>query len=191
MPHRRRLRGEEQALGSKLKPKQANTINSKRIALRDRFEAFLEKQPLYMHDTGEPDRPRLIEFVDEDGEWTAPIDLGLPSSYAYATLVELGLSALADIEKKLRRGVCKDAIEFVKRQLGGKSAAIKHKKTEASGTSAVTRAEAAIQAHTAKILKTRWRYLNSRDALLQLGATEADLRDYKDLKLEDLKPLKS
>ncbi|KAG9073815.1 hypothetical protein FRC06_011128, partial [Ceratobasidium sp. 370] len=186
-----RLRDKEKSLGSKPKPKQANTINSKRIALRDRVETFLEKWPLYMHDAGEPDRPRLIEFIDEDGEWTSPTDLGLPSSYTYATLVKLGLSALADVEKKLRCGVCKDSIESIKRQLGGKSAAIKHKKTEASGTSAVTRAEAAIQAHTTKILKIRWRYLNSREALLQLGATEADLHDYKDLKLEDLKPLKS
>ncbi|KAG9084670.1 hypothetical protein FRC06_003947 [Ceratobasidium sp. 370] len=191
MTRRQRLRDEEKSLGSKPKPKQANTINSKRIALHNQVETFLEKRPLYMHDAGEPDRPRLIEFIDEDGEWTSPTDLGLPLSYTYATLVKLGLSALADVEKKLRRGVCKDSIESIKRQLGGKSAAIKHKKTKASGTSAITHAEAAIQAHTTKILKIQWWYLNSREALLQLGVTEADLHNYKDLKLKDLKPLKS
>ncbi|KAG9090169.1 hypothetical protein FS749_000777 [Ceratobasidium sp. UAMH 11750] len=186
-----KLRDEEKALGLQLKPRQANTINSKHIALRDRVDAFLEKRSLYMFNAGDPDSPRIMEFVGEDGEWTNAIDLGLPSSYVYPTLVDAGLSALADLEAKLRRGVCKDALESVKRQLGGKSAAIKHKKTEASGQAAVTHAEAAIQAHTVKIHKTRWRYLNSRDALLQLGATETDLKEYQDLKLEDLKPLKT
>ncbi|KAG8697453.1 hypothetical protein FRC08_006518 [Ceratobasidium sp. 394] len=186
-----KLRDEEKALGLQLKPRQANTVNSKRIALRDRVDAFLEKRSLYMFNASDPDSPRVLEFVGEDGEWTNSIDLGLPSSYMYATLVNAGLSVLADLEAKLRRGVCKDALESVKRQLGGKSAAIKHKRTEASGQAAVTRAEAVIQSHTVKIHKIRWRYLNSRDALLRLGATETDLKEYQDLKLDDLKPLKT
>ncbi|KAG8704174.1 hypothetical protein FRC09_003713 [Ceratobasidium sp. 395] len=184
------LKDEDKGLGSKPSPRQANGINSKRIKLRDRIEAWMEKRPLYMPDIGEPDSPRLIAFVGEDGEWTEPVDLGLPSSYVRATLVDAGLSAMADLEKKLRRGVCKDSLESVKRQLGGKAAAIKYKQTQ-SGQSCVTRAEAAIQAQTTKILKSRWRYLNSRDALLQLVMTEAELDEYKDLKLEDLKPLRA
>ncbi|KAG9094249.1 hypothetical protein FRC06_011011 [Ceratobasidium sp. 370] len=163
----------------------------KRIALRDRVDAFLEKRSLYMFNAGDPNSPRIMEFIGEDGEWTNSIDLGLPLSYVYATLVDTGLSVLADLEAKLQRGVCKDALESVKRQLGGKSVVIKHKKTEASGQIAVTRAEAVIQAHTVKIHKMQWRYPNSRDALLRLGATETDLKEYQDLKFEDFKPLKT
>ncbi|KAG8780461.1 hypothetical protein FRC12_023010 [Ceratobasidium sp. 428] len=185
------LKDEEKKLGSKLTPGQANGVTSKRIKLRDRIDAFLEKRPLYLLDIGDPDRPRPIDFVGEDGDWAQPVDLGLPSSYLYATLIDAGLSKMADLEAKLRRGVCRDALESVKRQLRGKAAAIKHKNSssEISGTMAVTRAESAIQTQTAKILKTRWRYLNSREALLQIKPTEADLLEYLDLKIEDLKPL--
>ncbi|KAG9103409.1 hypothetical protein FRC07_009997 [Ceratobasidium sp. 392] len=185
------LRDEEKALGPKPTPRQANAITSKRIALRDRADAFLEKRLLYMLDASDPDVPRLTEFVGEEGEWIDPIDLGLPSSYAPSTLADYGLSTLAELERKLRRGVCKDSLESVKRQLGGKAAAVKHKKNELRGQVAVTRAIAAIQAQTKKIMKARWRYLNSRSALLQLGATETDLLEYQDLEVKDLTPLKS
>ncbi|KAG8689881.1 hypothetical protein FRC08_010751 [Ceratobasidium sp. 394] len=187
----KKLKDEEKELGSKPSPRQANTINSKRLVLRDRVEAFLEKRPLYMPDIDEPDCPRLLEFIGEDGEWTDAIDLGLPSSYAESTLADAGLSAHAELERKLRRGMCKDSLESAKRLLGGKAVAIKYKDNQLSGQIAVTRAESTIQAHTAKILKASWRYTNSCDALLQLGPTENDLAIYKELKKEDLKPLKS
>ncbi|KAG8719187.1 hypothetical protein FRC09_011498 [Ceratobasidium sp. 395] len=185
------LKDEEKTLGSKPTPGQANGITSKRIKLRDRVDAFLEKRSLYIFDVGDPDRPRLIDFVSEDGDWAEPVDLGMPSSYAYTTLADVGLSKMADLEARLRRGVCKDALESVKRQLRGKAATIRHKHTsnEISGTMAVTRAESAIQAQTTKILKTRWRYLNSRNALIQIGAPETNFDDYLDLKLSDLTPL--
>ncbi|KAG8724654.1 hypothetical protein FRC09_016008 [Ceratobasidium sp. 395] len=185
------LKDEEKTLGSKPTPGQANGITSKRVKLRDRVDAFLEKRSLYIFDVGDPDHPRLIDFVSEDGDWAEPVDLGMPSPYAYTTLADVGLSKMADLEARLRRGVCKDALESVKRQLRGKAATIRHKHmlNEISGTMAVTRAESAIQAQTTKILKTRWRYLNSRNALIQIGAPETNFDDYLDLKLSDLTPL--
>ncbi|KAG8698163.1 hypothetical protein FRC08_006096 [Ceratobasidium sp. 394] len=185
------LRDEEKEHGLKPTPRQANTINSKRIAIRDRVEAFMEKRPLYMPDVDEPDCACILEFVGEDGEWTDAIDLGLPSSYLQSTLANAGLATFGELEKKLRRGMCKDSVESVKRLLGGKAAAIKYKSTQLSGQIAVTRAESTIRAHTTKIHKACWRYNNSRDALLRLGPTEDDLNIYKVLKHEDLKPLKT
>ncbi|KAG8779988.1 hypothetical protein FRC12_023613 [Ceratobasidium sp. 428] len=183
------LQDEEKALGPKPTPRQAENINSKRIKIRDRIVAFTENRSIHMLDIGDADKPRPIAFIGEDGEWTNPVDLGLPSSYTRTALAEAGLVPMADLERKLWRGACKDALESVKRELRGKSAAVKHKGTQ-SGTVAVTRAEAAIRAQTAKILKSRWRYLNSRNALLQLEPTEDDLDHYRNLELTDLTPLK-
>ncbi|KAG8765950.1 hypothetical protein FRC12_007181 [Ceratobasidium sp. 428] len=151
------LKDEDKGLGSKPSPRQANGINSKRIKLRDRVEAWMEKRSLYMPDIGEPDSPRAIAFVSEEGEWTEPVDLRLLWSYVRATLIGAGLSAMADLGERLRRGVCKDLLESVKQQLGGKAAAIKYKQTQISGQVSVTRAEAAVQAQTTKFLKSRWR----------------------------------
>ncbi|KAG8776240.1 hypothetical protein FRC12_001015 [Ceratobasidium sp. 428] len=184
------LQDEEKVLGPKPTPRQATNINSKRIKLRDRIVTFTENRTIHMLDISDADKPRPIAFIGEDGEWTNPVDLGLPSSYTRTALAKAGVLPMADLERKLRRGACKDALESVKRELRGKSAAVKHKGTHASGTVAVTRAEAAIQAQTAKILKSRWRYLNSRNALLQLEPTEDDLDHYRNLELTDLTPLK-
>ncbi|QRV77084.1 hypothetical protein RhiJN_05099 [Ceratobasidium sp. AG-Ba] len=185
------LKDERRTLGSNPTSRQAELLNSKRLALRDRIDHFTQKRALHMLEIGEADRPRPLQFVGEDGEWAEPIELGLPSSYEPSTLAAAGLSKLADIERKLRRGTCTDALESVKRLLGGKAAAIKFKNLHISGQVAITRAESAIQKHTAKILKARKRYLNSRQALLQLEPTEVDLDQYRDLEISDLKPLKT
>ncbi|QRV92025.1 elongator complex protein 1 [Ceratobasidium sp. AG-Ba] len=185
------LKDEQKSLGSTPTARQAELLNSRRIALRDRIDVFMQKRVLHMLEIEEPDEPRPLQFVGEDGEWAEPIELGLPSSYKSDTLARAGILKLAEIEKRLRRGVCTDALESVKRLLGGKAAAIKFKNQHLSGQIATTRAESTIQKHTVKILKARQRYLSSRDALLKLDPTENDLDQYRDLRTQDLQPLKT
>ncbi|KAG8711643.1 hypothetical protein FRC09_020500 [Ceratobasidium sp. 395] len=177
-------------IGKKPTPKQAETLNSKRMALQDRMEKFQKKLTAYMGDVGEPDLPRPQPLLDEDLE-EDNIDLGMPSSYAPGTLEAAGLSTLAELERKLRRGVCVDSIDSVKRLLGAKAAAINYKKTQISGQVAVTRSESRIRAHTAKIEGVRWRYLNSRGALIKLGMKGDDEATYLDLVESDLISLKT
>ncbi|QRV97095.1 hypothetical protein RhiJN_25114 [Ceratobasidium sp. AG-Ba] len=185
------LKDEQKALGSKPTARQAELLNSKRLALRDRIDVFMQKRVLHMLEIDEPDQPRPLEFVGEDSEWAEPVELGLPSSYKADTLAKAGVSKLAEIERRLRRGVCTDALESVKRLLGGKAAVIKFKNQHLSGQVATTRAESTIQKHTVKILKARQRYLNSRDALLNLEPTEKDLDQYRELRNQDLQTLKT
>ncbi|KAG8711370.1 hypothetical protein FRC09_020640 [Ceratobasidium sp. 395] len=177
-------------IGKKPTPKQAETLNSKRMALQDRIEKFQQKLMAYMGDVGEPDLPRHQPLLDEDLE-ADNIDLGMPSSYASDTLEAAGLSTLAELERKLRRGVCVDSIDSVKRLLGAKAAAINFKNTQISGQVAVTRSESRIRAHTAKIEGVRWRYLNSRGALIKLGMRGDDEAKYLDLVESDLISLKA
>ncbi|QRV77418.1 hypothetical protein RhiJN_05433 [Ceratobasidium sp. AG-Ba] len=185
------LKDERKALGSKPTARQAELLNSKRLALRDRIDIFMQKRVLHMLEIDEPDQPRPLQFVGEDGEWAEPVELGLPSSYKADTLLKAGVSKLAEIERRLRRGACTDALESVKRLLGGKAAVIKFKNQHLTGQIATTRAESTIQKHTVKILKARQRYLNSRDALLMLEPTETDLDQYRDLQTQDLQTLKT
>ncbi|QRV97910.1 hypothetical protein RhiJN_25929 [Ceratobasidium sp. AG-Ba] len=161
------LKDEQKALGSKPTARQAELLNSKRLALRDRIDLFMQKRVLHMLEIDEPDQPRPLQFVGEDGKWAEPVELGLPSSYKTDTLAKAG------------------------RLLGSKAAVIKFKNQHLSGQTATTRAESTIQKHTAKILKARQRYLNSRDALLKLEPTEKDLDQYRDLQTRDLQTLKT
>ncbi|KAG9088007.1 hypothetical protein FS749_002497 [Ceratobasidium sp. UAMH 11750] len=171
-------------------PRQANALNSKRMAIEDRIHEFEKKRPLYMLDLEEPDCPRVLTIIEEDGE-EKTIDLMMPSSYTPETLANASLASLAELEKRLRRGTCIDASASVKRGLGVKAAAINFKNSSVRGQVATTRSETVIRGHQAKILKAQWRYLNSRDALLRLGMTDSDREQYLDLKHEDLKPLRT
>ncbi|KAG8771069.1 hypothetical protein FRC12_003872 [Ceratobasidium sp. 428] len=177
-------------IGKTPTPKQAEKLNSKRMALQGRIENFQKKLTSYMVNIQEPDAPRYQKLLDEDLE-EDDLDLGMPSSYMPATLETAGLSTLAELERKLRRGFCNDAIESVRRLLGAKAAAINYKKAQIRGQVAVTRAESRIQAHAEKIEKARWRYLNSRSALIKPVMTEADTIEYQDLVPDDLQSLKS
>ncbi|KAG8693280.1 hypothetical protein FRC09_010611, partial [Ceratobasidium sp. 395] len=71
----------------------------------------------------EPDAPRCQQLLDEDLE-EDNLDLGMPSSYALATLESAGLLTLAELERKLCRGFCNDAVELVRRLLGAKATAV-------------------------------------------------------------------
>jgi uncharacterized protein YaaW (UPF0174 family) len=118
-------------------------LNAKRLSLRDRVQNFLKRREFFMMDIAEPDAPRLQIFYEEDAEGKE-VDLGMPSSYKPETVELSGLSSLAELEKELRRAMCNEALESVKRLLGAKAQTIKNKRQHVRGQVATTRAEAAI-----------------------------------------------
>ncbi|QRV90347.1 hypothetical protein RhiJN_18365 [Ceratobasidium sp. AG-Ba] len=180
---------EDSKAHSKPTPRQANSLDSKRLALEERIQTFQNRCSFYMHGLDEPDRPRMQKIVEEDGE-EKNVDLGLPSSFSPDTLASAGLSSLSDLEKRLRRGTCVDALQSVKRVLGARSATINFKNANVRGQIATTRSQSIIKGHNAKILKAQWRYENSRGALQALGMVQADQDQFLELRREDLKPLK-
>ncbi|QRW09570.1 hypothetical protein RhiLY_08569 [Ceratobasidium sp. AG-Ba] len=148
---------EDSKAHSKPTPRQANSLDSKRLALEERIQTFQNRCSFYMHGLDEPDRPRVQKIVEEDGE-EKNVDLGLPSSFSPETLASAGLSSLSDLEKRLRRGTCVDALQSVKRVLGVRSATVNFKNANIRGQVATTRSQAVIKGHNAKILKAQWRY---------------------------------
>lgn len=143
-----------------------------------------------MMDVVEPDAPRFLIFYEEDAEGEG-VDLGMPSSYKPGTVESSGISSLAELERELRRAMCNEALESVKRLLGAKARTIKNKKQHVRGQVATTRAEAAIRAQHEKVLQARWRYANSYEALGHLGFSESDQKNYEALDESHLVPLKT
>lgn len=189
---RRKINDEAKDVGKNPTPRQANALNKKRTTLYERVLEHNKKGLLYMPQLDEPDHPDRNPPTDDSPE---SMELCLPSSYQPDTLAAAGLSSLSEQEKKLRRGMCNDAVESVKYLLAARAAAYSKRqgkgRGDVSGQIAVTQAKAGIHAHSAKISKTRWRYHNSRNALMRLGASDDDLETYLELKEQDLTPLKS
>ncbi|KAG9126396.1 hypothetical protein FRC07_003580 [Ceratobasidium sp. 392] len=94
------------------------------------------------------------------------------------------------MEKDLRRATCGDALESLRNLLGIKALTLDLKKRHVRGQVPTTRSESALRAHSAKIIKTRWRFDNSRNALVRLGLEETDRVHYQELKTEHCKYLK-
>ncbi|KAG8695943.1 hypothetical protein FRC11_001090 [Ceratobasidium sp. 423] len=87
--------------------------------------------------------------------------------------------------------MCRDALESLRELLGSKAFALNHKSQQVRGQGATTRARSAIQAQSEKIQKARWRYNNSRDALIRLGDIKDDDEVFKVITDNDLRTLKS
>lgn len=138
--------------------------------------------------SSDQDSPLDDEPVDYEPELS---DLQLPSFYSRAAIVTAGLTSLADLEKDLRRGSCSDSLDSIRKLLGARAYASNYKKHHVRGEMPTTRSETANQAYSAKISSARWRYNNSRDALLQLGPTDVDLRKFQEITSEDLRTLHS
>lgn len=188
---RRKVNDEAKEIGKSPTPRQADTLNRKRMAIYDRVLEHNKKSLLYLAQLDDPDHPDRNPPADDAPE---SMELCLPSSYRPDTLAAVGLSSLAEQEKKLRRGMCNDALE-IKQLVGTRAASFNKKRGKAkgqvSGQVAVTRAKAEIRAVSAKIAKARWRYNNSRGALVRPGASADDSNVYLELKDEDLTPLQS
>lgn len=186
----RRIHNEAGELGPNLTPRQAESLNAQRMNLHDRLTQHFNRRSYYMSVLVEQDsdHPSYAPLIDDEPEHT---DLGLPSAFASDTISEAGLTSLADLEKDLRRGMCNDVLDSLRQILGARAFALNYKKRHIRGEMATTRAEAGLRAHSAKISQARWRYDNSRDALIRLGASASDLHMYQAITADDLRSLKS
>jgi hypothetical protein len=184
---RESLRADEQKLGPSATYRQHNGLNDRRKALNDRVILHRSRRDIYMSDLGEPDHPKRRKVESADPEHA---ELGLPSSYLRNSLETSSLVKLADLEARLRRAVCGDALQSLRNLLGAKAMALRWKRQNVAGERSTTRAEAALKVHNEKVNRARWRYNNSRDALLRLGSQQTDIETYKALNQEDLRHLK-
>lgn len=158
--------------------------------LRDRIDQHLKRRTYYMATLVDQDPDHSSYILATDGE-PEHIELGMPSSFSTETLLDAGLSSLAELEKDLRRGMCNDVLDSIQQLLGARAFALNHKKQHVRGEGATTRAEAGLRAQSTKISQARWRYDNSRNALIRLGADPSDLHLYQVITTEDLRSLKS
>ncbi|KAG8722790.1 hypothetical protein FRC09_005724 [Ceratobasidium sp. 395] len=182
-----RLRQEKKCLKESATLRQRQNFDDKRKALNERILLFREGRDKYMGQCEDPDHPDCKSGNSADPE-TA--ELGLPSSYSAATLLQLGLKQLAELEADLRRADCNDTLDRVRDLLGARSLTLKSKQKNVRGEIGSTRAETALRKHTDKIHTERWRYNDSRSALIRLGASPGDLKIYQFLAETDLKYLK-
>ncbi|KAG8682453.1 hypothetical protein FRC08_014944 [Ceratobasidium sp. 394] len=166
---------------------QRNTFDAKSKALNERIVLFRAGRRKYMGDCDEPDHPdrRVSEGANPEDA-----DLGLPSSYLAKTMDRAGLRPLANLEGDIRRAECSDTLDYARDLLGARALTLKFKQANIRGEIRTTRAEAALRAHTEKIHQAQWKYNNSRDAMIRLGASQGDLTIYKRLEKSDLKYLK-
>jgi hypothetical protein len=176
-------------MGHNPTPRQSESLNKQRLNLRDRIAQHQTRRPQFMASLveQEPDHPCYVRPTDDEPEHS---ELRLPSSFAPKTLVTAGLSSLVDLERDLRRGMCSDTLDCLRHFLGARAFALNYKKRHIRGEVATTRAEAGLRAHSAKISKARWRYDNSRDALVRLGFKDSDIHQYKEISDDDLISLK-
>jgi hypothetical protein len=184
---RRNFNQEAEGLGKSPTPQRSNNLNSKRLVLRGNLDAHREKRDNYMQRVEEPDAPRVLRFHEELADDEA-FDLGMPSSYDPKTIKSAELDALAEVERELRRGMCRESLESVKRLLGAKKAALQFKGRHVRNQVPTTRANAALKDQDVKIHKAQWRYMNSRHALVGLGFADTDSA-FEELEDDHLKPL--
>ncbi|CAE7129169.1 unnamed protein product [Rhizoctonia solani] len=164
---------------------QGQTQNGQRLALQGRIESHRKRRELYMEEIDEPDQPRIQRFYEEIAE----VDLGLPSSYMSETLDSADLASLVEVERELRRSMCRDSLASVKRLLGAKAAAKRFKDQNVRGQIPTTRANSALKDHDVDIRNAQWRYNNSYKALVQLGTSASDDKLFRELKNEHITPL--
>jgi hypothetical protein len=185
--YRKRVQDQRKEITSKSTIRQRDLFDEKRKTLNGRILSFREGREQYMGECSDPNHPSLSFGQSVDPE---EAELGLPSSYHPNTIKEEGLSQIAKLEAELRRAVCNDTLEVIRDLLGARALTLKYKNKNLRGEISTTRAEAALRAHTERIYKEQWKYNNSRQALLRLGATADDLKTYDELKKGDLVFLK-
>jgi hypothetical protein len=130
----------------------------------------------------------------EDGECGPDVNihpelvkLPLPSHVGIRLCRELGLSQIASQEVELRKGQAHECLHQLKLALGLKSALFrktirlpKSQKTKTRSRTAVRNIEAGVRLHVR-------RYNAARQALVSLGCSEQDLKEFQVIRKEDLK----
>ncbi|KDN41115.1 hypothetical protein RSAG8_07669, partial [Rhizoctonia solani AG-8 WAC10335] len=180
-------REKHQSSGDDPTRRQKNDVDRKRLALRDRMVAHETKRTAFMGETEAPDHPDYSPIIEDWMENTMVI---MPSSFTPETIGSAGLSSLGELEAQLRRAMCRDALESLRELLGAKAFALNYKSRQARGQGSMTRARATIKSQSDQIQKTRWRYNNSRDALIRLGHIKDDDEVFKVITDNDTRTLK-
>ncbi|KAG9125707.1 hypothetical protein FRC07_006517 [Ceratobasidium sp. 392] len=166
--------------------RQNNSINDRRKLLYSRVTAHRLEREQYLGSLGAPDHPKRERNDSPDVEYS---ELGLPSAYDGATLIAANCLGAPNVEARIRRAVCKDALGTARNLLGAKSFALRYKRKNLVGEVATTRAEAALKDLQSKVERARRRYNRSRAALLRLDLLGSDHTTYRMLETEDLKML--
>ncbi|QRV96840.1 hypothetical protein RhiJN_24858 [Ceratobasidium sp. AG-Ba] len=190
LEHNMRNIQEEAKEHSNPTPRQADSLNKQRINLCDRILRHQKQRAGLRGEFAgqDPNHPDLATPTDDKPEHS---QLGLPSSFSKDSIASASLSTLAKLEVELRRGACEDALDSLRRLLGARDLAYKHKDANVRGHVQTTQAQAGLCAYSGKITKARWRYNNSRDAMIRLGAGGSVLDVYLVIKDSDLHSLKS
>lgn len=163
-----------------------NVVNDRRKSLNDRVLSHRNKRDIYMANLGEPDHQTHRVVQSGEPEYA---ELALPSSYRPNTLNLAGLRQIGEKEGEIRRAVCNEALRSLRSLLGTQALAIKWKGRNIVGECSSTRAEVTLKAHRDKIEGARWRYNNSRDALMRLDIDPSDQETYRVIDKADLKYL--
>ncbi|CUA75567.1 Bifunctional uridylyltransferase/uridylyl-removing enzyme [Rhizoctonia solani] len=167
--------------------KQKSDVDHKRLALRDRMVAHETKRAAFMGETEAPDHPSYSPTIED---WMENTMIIMPSSFTPETIASAGLSSLGELEVQLRSATCRDALESLRELLGAKAFALNYKTRQARAQGAMTRARSTIENQSDQIQKTRWRYNNSRDALIRLGHIKDDDEVFKLITDNDTRTLK-
>jgi hypothetical protein len=103
---------------------------------------------IYMGDIGPPDLAGSNTVVAPDPEYA---QLGLPSAYTIDTLKVHSLMDAAEVEVRLQRARCNDALKSVRNLLSAKALALKYKRKNIRGERSTTCAESALREHQEKV----------------------------------------
>lgn len=194
---------------------QKTSIEDRRCKLESRLDNFHHKASQFMQGYGDDELEMLPQVTgweqgdddlshddsesssDEDGllEWqneedTEPVEnasIALPSSYSMETINDLGLGDLAKQELELRKGQANDWLKELQMALGHKAVLYRTSVRDAKSTSMKTRSWDDVKAMTVKVMRCVRGYRRTRTAMERLGADDATMDRYAELKREDLK----
>ena len=133
------------------------------------------------------DRTEDEDEEDDDIAHPEKSSLCMPSTLGKRIIDRCGLEMLARQEMGLRVGQVNDSLADLRVELGHKSLLFRTKLRHTKNTKGKTRAWKDISKSSMEVMKHVRRYERGRRALVMLGAEEAILQKYQDIKKEHLK----
>ncbi|KAH9830166.1 uncharacterized protein C8Q71DRAFT_717239 [Rhodofomes roseus] len=114
---------------------------------------------------------------DADGPTGTPEDepLALPSDFTAAERDDLGLQALAAVERRIRLGHAYDLLDGIKQSLNHQGAFLLDKRKHARGQKDNTRSQTQVNAAVARTRSIAGLYNYNRDRLFALSCDESDI----------------
>jgi hypothetical protein len=121
---------------------------------------------------------------EENSQKPEAMPICMPSSLKRDVIQRLGLEILASQELELRKGQASDCLQSLRIALGHKAALYRTKRKTSTEK---TRASADIKTQSSKTRKHIRAYRRARKALERLGANDATLLQYQELRSEHLR----